>query len=252
MEGLPARAIADAKANYFVARAESIGRPTRRWGRVAAIRWEELTVVYGLDAEHLDVVDEVIDWAGDVEPHFDVWPEWAGPTVYAALADRSFRVVATQSFLGKTADGGHIPGGVRWIKADELGAWTELYPRAYAFSFEDEEDAAKYRQDLARQYTGPDWHLCVAEQDGLQIAIGALRRCGDIGYLANAATLPDARGRGAQTALIALRAQRAAELDCRWLASDTRCATGSERNLRRAGFELAAHVQRWRRRPFDS
>jgi len=224
---LPARAVEDAKAAYFAERAGAVGRPVRRWGRVLAIRWEASTVVYGLDPDHVGAVDRVVAWADDVAPHFDLWPDAATAPVRDALAALDFRPVASQAYLwrgARTVDG---PAGARWIRPDEFESWTDVYARAYEFRFDDDE-RGRYRRDLARQYDGPKWHLCVAEAARRAIAAGALWGGETIGYLTNAATLPEARCRGAHAALIALRARRATELGCRWLASDSSSSSCSQ------------------------
>jgi ribosomal protein S18 acetylase RimI-like enzyme len=68
-------------------------------------------------------------------------------------------------------------------------------------------------------------------------------------YLGWAGTDPAYRGRGAQSALIAARVSRAAELGAAWCVSETNTAAeGSLRNLLRAGFGVAVEwgVYRWR------
>jgi len=82
---------------------------------------------------------------------------------------------------------------------------------------------------------------------GLDVAateadLDALYTNGGTGWLGFAATLPAYRRRGAQTALLAARIRRAAELDCRTLFTETGEAvegrpSNSYRNLLRAGFE---------------
>lgn len=82
--------------------------------------------------------------------------------------------------------------------------------------------------------------------DGAAVAFGALLMDSDEhgstwGYLGWAGTDPAFRGRGAQTALIASRVSRAAELGAKWCISET----GSDNltslgNLRRCGFVPAA------------
>jgi GNAT superfamily N-acetyltransferase len=67
---------------------------------------------------------------------------------------------------------------------------------------------------------------------------------GDVAWLGMAATLPEARGRGSQSAILARRIERAAELGCSVVATETGARTsdrpsGSYRNILRAGFEEA-------------
>ena len=67
---------------------------------------------------------------------------------------------------------------------------------------------------------------------------------GDAGWLGVASTRADYRGRGAQSALLAARIERAGELGLRLLVTETGAAEDDEpgtsyRNILRAGFEPA-------------
>jgi GNAT superfamily N-acetyltransferase len=70
-------------------------------------------------------------------------------------------------------------------------------------------------------------------------------------YLGFAATVPEHRSRGAQTALLAERIRAARELGCRWVATETGeqqpgRPSASYRNILRAGFVEQFVVANWR------
>lgn len=81
--------------------------------------------------------------------------------------------------------------------------------------------------------------------DGLTpVGCGALFIQGEYATLAFAATLPEHRGKGAQSALIARRFQDAAEAGCKWMITETAEETperfvASFRNMQRHGFQIA-------------
>lgn len=82
------------------------------------------------------------------------------------------------------------------------------------------------------------------------VATSALYTEGDWGWLDFAATLPVARGCGAQSALIAWRVRDARRLGVRWLAVETSepgsaGAPQSYQNMRRLGFEVAYARPNW-------
>jgi len=60
-----------------------------------------------------------------------------------------------------------------------------------------------------------------------------------IAALFGAATLPQYRGRGVQTAIIARRLQQAARSGCEFAVVSTQPGSGSQRNMERRGFRLA-------------
>lgn len=94
---------------------------------------------------------------------------------------------------------------------------------------------------LAALVGRPRWHTFVAVADGKVVGGAGLFVEGDVGHLAFGAVLPESRQRGGQSALIAARVERARELGCRLLFSETgEAVPGSDqpsyRNLERAGF----------------
>jgi hypothetical protein len=90
----------------------------------------------------------------------------------------------------------------------------------------------------------PGWHHYLAFDEAEPVATAALFVRGDIGWLGIAGTLPTARRRGAQGALMARRLSDGRALGCRWFVTET----GEDRpdrpnpsfhNMMRLGFELA-------------
>jgi GNAT superfamily N-acetyltransferase len=79
------------------------------------------------------------------------------------------------------------------------------------------------------------WHCFVAYEADEPVAAAALFVDGDIGWLGWAATQHGARGRGAQSAMIAARIEAARRAGCRALTVETDDEP-SRRNLVRAGF----------------
>ncbi|MFO0859194.1 MAG: GNAT family N-acetyltransferase [Phycisphaerales bacterium] len=79
--------------------------------------------------------------------------------------------------------------------------------------------------------------LFAAFQGDSAVAVGLLALDGPFGYLSAASTSPDHRARGAQTALIAARIERARAAGCVWCTVETNSTVAiSLRNLERAGF----------------
>lgn len=88
------------------------------------------------------------------------------------------------------------------------------------------------------------WKHYLAYDDDRAVACGALFIRGEYATLAFAATLPEYRGLGAQSALITRRFRDAAKAGCRWMFTETAEETlqrpaASFRNMRRHGFAIA-------------
>lgn len=94
---------------------------------------------------------------------------------------------------------------------------------------------------------------CFGAFDGDRlVGTAALHVAGTVGWLGAAGTLPEARGRGAQTALLSARIRAAAACGVQTLATETSDREHGEagpsfRNVVRAGFDEAYRQQWWRR-----
>jgi GNAT superfamily N-acetyltransferase len=84
------------------------------------------------------------------------------------------------------------------------------------------------------------FHGYIAYDGDAPVGTGMLGVVGSLGWLAAGATLPEARGRGVQTAMLSRRIRDAETFGCHWLTVETRePPDASFRNVERAGFELA-------------
>jgi len=85
-------------------------------------------------------------------------------------------------------------------------------------------------------------HCFLALDGDIPVGGGLLHVRGEVGWLGAGATLPEHRGRGAQSALLAARIRRARELGCAAVTTETGelvpdRPNASYRNIARAGFE---------------
>jgi hypothetical protein len=99
---------------------------------------------------------------------------------------------------------------------------------------------------LAAVVGRPGWHHYVAFDGADAVGTAALLVRGDVGWLGIAGTLPTARRRGAQGALMQRRLNDGVSLGCRWFVTETGQDTPerpnpSFHNMQRLGFQLAYH-----------
>jgi GNAT superfamily N-acetyltransferase len=85
------------------------------------------------------------------------------------------------------------------------------------------------------------WHIWVVTHEQAVVGAGVMFVEGEVGWLAAGGVAASARGRGAQSALIAARLEAAFDLGCRWVFSETGEAVPNDpqhsyRNLLRGGF----------------
>ncbi len=83
--------------------------------------------------------------------------------------------------------------------------------------------------------------------DGAIVATGSLVMHGGVALLAGASTVPHARGRGAQRALLEARLQHAIDHGCTLAMMCAAPGGGSQRNAERQGFRIAYTRVKWQR-----
>jgi GNAT superfamily N-acetyltransferase len=121
--------------------------------------------------------------------------------------------------------------------ADEAVTFGEIITR----SFEWPDEMKYWFANLAgRKY----WKTYLAFEGGTPVASASLFVKDECGWLSFASTLPDHRGMGAQSALIARRIADAYELGCRVITAETsgddeQNKSQSLQNLQKMGFEAA-------------
>jgi GNAT superfamily N-acetyltransferase len=94
------------------------------------------------------------------------------------------------------------------------------------------------------------WHCWLARAEGEPAAAAALHVEDGAGYLGLAGTAPEHRGKGGQSALLSVRIERARELGCDAVFTETGeqvpgRPSASYRNIVRAGFEELHVVRNW-------
>jgi GNAT superfamily N-acetyltransferase len=161
---------------------------------------------------------------------------------------------------------GYAPG-YAWMKFcrtpdDELSAPTDL--RIEAVGEERGDDFARVvatgfgmptvmRSLLVPLAGRPRWTCFVAYAGETPVGGGALFVEGEDAWVGLGATVPEARGRGAQSAILAARIRAAAAAGCRTVTTETGVRVPdrparSYRNLLRAGFEEVYERPNWRSR----
>ena len=143
-----------------------------------------------------------------------------------------------RSITAKLPDDARSPSvEIRRIGVDQADVFSEIVATAFQYPPE--------ISPLAGQAVGrPNWTHYLGYEGGRPVACAAMRVEGEAAWFGFAATLPEARGRGAQTALVRRRLADARAAGCRWVSVETAEQTGSRdapsfRNLTRLGFEVA-------------
>ena len=129
----------------------------------------------------------------------------------------------------------------------------ELWAQTAARGWSEFEELGEFMLGLSRiSARRTDGLSFLAELDGRPVATGALSIWEGVALLAGASTVPEARRRGAQLALLDTRLAYAAERGCDIAMMCALPGSASQRNAERQGFRIAYTRIKWRMRQVDS
>ena len=131
---------------------------------------------------------------------------------------------------------------VRVVGVGEHELWAETSARGWSESGYGDFMLAMARVGAKRA----DALSFLAELDGRPVATGAMSVHEGVALMAGASTVPEARGRGAQLALLDARLRRAAGLGCDLAMMCALPGSASQRNAERQGFRIAYTRVKWR------
>lgn len=171
----------------------------------------------------------------------------AGIETLQLLAEHGYRPIELTNVLFRTVEDPPAPRGesfeVRPVSESEYDLWASVSAEGWS-------DEAPHLHDfllnmgrvIARKKDSPCW---LAYQSGEPVAAAALTICGDTAHMAGACTIPRARGRGAQQALLRARLMYASSRGCEFAVMGATPGGGSQRNAERHGFHIAYTRLKW-------
>jgi hypothetical protein len=132
---------------------------------------------------------------------------------------------------------------VREVQPNEVDLFLDLYQDGFELPRlkNKEREAVLSWLTKAKQ----NLYLCAAFIDDIPAGVGVLYMENGIGLLADAATLPEFRGKGCHTAMIHHRIAQAENQNCDLLTSFVEFGSTSHMNLERAGLRVAYTKSTW-------
>lgn len=171
--------------------------------------------------------------------------ELAAAATMALLPRRGYAPVEESVVLVRGTEAAR-PGGaihVRQIEPHEAARWARV--AADGWSSESAELAAFVEHIGGVSARARGTHCFLAEMDGRPVAAAALSLQTDVALLAGASTIPDARRRGAQQALLQARLSFAAARGVDLAMVVTQPGSPSMRNAERQGFRAVYRRTKW-------
>jgi GNAT superfamily N-acetyltransferase len=201
------------------------------------------------DAHHLPAILAFYADAA-VRPWFEVFPSGDGAdAVGGAIAGAGAAPVSYVTFLYGAGIQPPRPEGaaagvhIRTVTAGDVDLFSDVLLRGHGVP-EEEHELARAGQRHWADLPGTALYLAIIDDQPAAAAV--LRIADGIGYLANAATIPEYRRRGCQTALLARRIEDASAAGCGLVAGQAAFGSTSQQNMERMGLRPAVTVTTWR------
>jgi len=172
----------------------------------------------------------------------------ADPTTFMLLNGRGYEPFEFTSVMFRplgTGTAARRDSGVsvRIVEPGEHELWAQTAARGWS----EFEELGDFMLGLSRvSAKRADALLFLAELDGRAVATGALSIWEGVALLAGASTIPEARRRGAQLALLDARLAYAAAHGCDLAMMCALPGSASQRNAERQGFRIAYTRIKWR------
>ncbi len=207
--------------------------------------------VGGLAPGDETLVGEIVEWYRGLglRPRFEIAPTGDFEPLAAALAAAGACQTGFIDLLwapaGRPSEG-HTAPGVDVRKVEPGSADAVVFARVYLAGHGVPDDGFTERWKATESWAQqPGWSCYVASVDGTPAGGAVLAIANGVGYFAGGSTMPPARGRGCQQALISRRLQEAEAAGCDIVASLAGPATSSHRNLERGGLGVAFTNVMW-------
>jgi hypothetical protein len=201
---------------------------------------DQFNSIRGFMKENESLLDEMLSLYQGQKVRLDILPSELTPDISAKLIQhnltpKSFHTVFYRDCTKlKPLETSEIQ--VRKISADELGVFLDTYLSGFGLP---ESFLAGAKEQRSFWMEVPEFHLYIATIKDTPVGASVLYIKDDIGYLAGASTLPDYRGVGCQYQQLVKRINDAADLGCTILTTQAAFDSSSQRNMQRAGFQVA-------------
>ncbi|MFI6704647.1 GNAT family N-acetyltransferase [Streptomyces sp. NPDC050509] len=175
-------------------------------------------------------------------------PDWADTAAKLGLAESSrfTKLGCDIENLPTVTDRAALDPGWRVgvVEAHQAREWATVMMTTFGFT-------SPEMTEMAASCVGrANWRQYAVWADERIVAVGSVFLNGECADMFGGATLPEARGRGAQSALLTARIRAATAEGCRWLVAETGVEGPGEhnpslRNMVRVGFEPLYERATW-------
>jgi GNAT superfamily N-acetyltransferase len=210
---------------------------------VASVPNPVFNAVLGLTARDAAALPELAGWYAShgLPLRVHVTPAQADPALFDAMAALGVRQTGFYGGLFARPAVTEPVAGVTVEEADPA-EFAQVYVRGFGFPGARTAVMARSIEVLAGR---PECRFFRARTGAATEGVGLLFLANGTGYLATAATLPESRGRGVQTALVRHRIGVSAAAGADLVVGHTAFGSGSQRTMERCGLHVAYTKAIW-------
>lgn len=204
--------------------------------------WPQFNTVKGFGPEELPLLPDIRSYYEGLgcRPQFEISPAKATPELLKALSEQGFMPGGFHASFYATPEAApmNLPGNIRIrrLERDEMTVYARIHCLGFGMNESGIAPIAANNEVLLGR---PGWHFYMGLVDEIPAAVAVMFVHSGTASLTLAATLPEYRSRGLQSALLRRRMQEAAMNSCQLVVSQAAYLSPSHRNMERAGMKLA-------------
>ncbi|CAH1190044.1 hypothetical protein PAECIP111893_00128 [Paenibacillus plantiphilus] len=248
--------IEQAEIDYFTSRISSIrernGNPEgveiHQFGRTTAyyirtMPWGIFNSVKGFSIADIDKLEEITAFYRERERAFqlDINPVDCSPQLFQALAAHGLNQVSFHSVLYglPRREAPACPAHITIREVDneaDFDIYAGIHCLASGMSVEHKHHFVNNNIGLLNR---PGWKIYLALLHGMPAAVAVMHMSNNIASCTLAATVPECRRNGLQTALLQRRMYEAHAANCELVAAQASFGSTSQNNMERSGMQIA-------------
>jgi hypothetical protein len=207
--------------------------------------------VKGLSDEDEEYIDSIIDFykQKDIPARFELTPAHVSSRLLTRLNNAGFyhydfhtTLYTSPKELNINKAGMDPKLSIRLLKSDEFDTFADIYIKGFQMPSFLIGGVAQNNEVL---YNNKNWTFYLASFEHEPAGIGVLFIKDRIATLAAAATVPNLRNKGIQSALIKQRLDQANLQECEWILGQAKFGSVSQNNMERAGLRIAYTKTIW-------
>ncbi len=251
-----AKRIQQSEIDYFTSRISSIGERTgnpegveiRKFGNTTAfyiqtMPWGLFNSVKGFSQDDMDRLEEIIHFYHEKNRTFqlDINPIGVSPGMLRQLAENGLFQESFHSVLYglPRSESPQLPPNIK-IRQVDHDTDFDLYAGVHCVgSGMDLIHKRHFANNNIGLLNRPGWKLFLADWNDIPAAVTAMHISHRTASLALAATAPEFRRKGLQTALLLWRMHEAHKANCELVAAQASFGSSSQRNMERTGMQTA-------------